>query len=244
MIRQSESIDKLSAAIIAARAEMPSVGKSGFNNFDKYTYAKLENYVAAVEDHLIKYQLMVITGSGKAEQLPERKNSKGGSEYVVRVSLAMRLLHSSGQWIEVEAVGEGQDRSDKGIYKAHTGARKYGYASLFGLATTDDQENHEDDKPPPKSQRDTPQAPPKENVRTVLGRVVAEWAGVGKDDVPAACRDFIGRSGLDPKTITDAEVERLTAQAKDFVTKGIRFPGPDTKPAGSAPTKRTASISG
>jgi len=37
-------------------------------------------------------------------------------------------------------VRAGQDRGDKAIYQAMTGAKKYGYAMLFSLPTTDDPE--------------------------------------------------------------------------------------------------------
>ena len=53
----------------------------------------------------------------------------------------MRLSHAeSGEWIEIDIIGEGYDRGDKAVYKAITGARKYGLACLFDLVTTDDPE--------------------------------------------------------------------------------------------------------
>jgi hypothetical protein len=57
------------------------------------------------------------------------------------VKVAVRILHESGEWVEASAWGEGQDRGDKAVYKAITGARKYGVASALGLATTDDPED-------------------------------------------------------------------------------------------------------
>lgn len=163
-MNQSESIDKLAGALVAAQADMPGIAKSGNNTFDKYTYAKLEDYVRAAHPILAKHGLGVVSSPESAESLPERKTKNGGSEYPVRVTVRMRIIHTSGQWIEVSACGEGQDRGDKGLYKAITGARKYGIASLFGLATTDDPEGTDGDGNPtggngqaaPPARRDTP----------------------------------------------------------------------------------------
>lgn len=245
MITQSESIDKISDALIQARAKMPMVGKGGFNPFDKYNYAKLDDYVKAVDDHLTAHDLTIITSSHNAESLPSRVTNNNKTEYPVRVRLTMRLVHKSGQWIQVEAVGEGQDRSDKGLYKAHTGARKYGYASLFGLATSDDPEETEQEPTQGRTQRDTPPAPENtENIRQRFAKTIKEWSGVEQSDVPDACRHFLTHNGCDPKTVTDEEVAKMNVIALACIGRKEKFPGVSAKPAGSAPVRRSASVVG
>jgi hypothetical protein len=151
-MRTSDSIDKIAAALVKAQSGIKAVGKGGYNTFDKYKYAKLEDYITATRDTLAANSLVIITGTPEIQPLDGRTTSKGNSENAVLVKLTMRLLHSSGQWIEIDQWGEGQDRGDKSTYKAVTGARKYGIANLLGLYTSDDPEDdggnsRNDDKP-------------------------------------------------------------------------------------------------
>jgi len=140
---QSESIAKLAEALVSAQSEFRNVSKSGENAYDHYRYAKLEDYIAVASPVLTKHGLSLISSVTEQIPLEDRKTAKGGIEHAVRIRLAMRIVHVSGEWIEADAYGEGQDRADKAIYKAITGARKYGYASALGLATTDDPEADE-----------------------------------------------------------------------------------------------------
>lgn len=140
---ESTPMSGLAKALARAQADFPSVGKSGTNLFDKYRYAMLEDYVTKVQPILAKHGLSVVT-SVLDVQSGEPRTTKGGTvEHVARVRIALRLIHESGEWIEATSWGEGQDRADKAIYKAITGARKYGLAALLGLATTDDPESDE-----------------------------------------------------------------------------------------------------
>ena len=139
-MNQSDSVDKLVPALLAARKAITPAKKGGRNDYDKYAYATHEDWHAAVMPHLLENGLLLSLSTVAVENLPDRTTKKGGTEYVVQVVCAARLWHSSGQWIEVQGPGQGQDRGDKGIYKAITGAAKYIYAQLFALPTTDDPE--------------------------------------------------------------------------------------------------------
>ena len=140
-MNHSETLDKIGPAMAAAQAEFGTVGKSGANTFDGYDYAKLEDYVDVVQAVMQKHGLSLIVGTTQQFQIETRQTKKGGQEYVVGVALEGMILHTSGQWVGVASQGQGQDRGDKGIYKAITGARKYLLASAFGLKTGDDPEN-------------------------------------------------------------------------------------------------------
>lgn len=142
-MQSSESLQKIAQAIADAQAEFKSVGMSGDNKFDRYTYAKLEDYVAAIKPILPKHGLSLITSVDEVVALNDRPTKNDGVQHAVRVKLTMRLMHTSGEWIETSSWGEGQDRADKAVYKAVTGGRKYALASALGLATGDDPENDE-----------------------------------------------------------------------------------------------------
>ena len=139
----SEQLDKLAPALVAAQAEMGKVTKAGRNDYDKYDYARLEDFVAVAGPVLAKHGLAMVSGAAIAKGDVARVTKKGNHENGTYVELDMVLLHESGQWLSVTSTGEGQDRADKGTYKAITGARKYGVAMVCGLVTTDDPEADE-----------------------------------------------------------------------------------------------------
>lgn len=196
-MRQSEQIDKVSAALVAARSKMRPVGKSGDNKFDKYRYAKLEDYIEATDSDIIANGLSVLTEVVGVETMETRPTKNGGNEYPVRVKLAVRLLHTSGQWIECDAFGEGQDRGDKGLYKAITGGRKYALACVFGLSTTDDPEATEGhDAAPPPAQRATPPKPPMSPVKTQLKNTVQTWGSLKPEQIGAAVKACAAKAGV------------------------------------------------
>jgi hypothetical protein len=148
-MKTSESIVNLAAALAEMQSDKKVISKSGNNKFDRYSYAMLEDYIRETKNVLAKHGFFIITSTSEALRLDNRTTKAGGSEHAVQVKLAVRLIHKSGEWIEVECLGEGQDRADKAIYKAITGARKYAIASLLGLATSDDPEADEENTPPP-----------------------------------------------------------------------------------------------
>lgn len=154
----SESQSKIAPALAKAQSQFKSVQKGGENTFDRYRYATLEDDVAAVGHVLADHGLCLLSSVEEVLPLEDRKTAKGGTEHAVRVRLSVRVLHESGEWVEATVWGEGQDRADKAVYKAITGARKYGLAAALNLATTDDPEQDEGDQRPRQPQQQ--QRPP------------------------------------------------------------------------------------
>lgn len=158
-MQSSESVAKISSAVAEAQAEFKAVSKSGFNAYDKYAYADLEDYVHATRPVLTKHGLAILSSAEEVVALNDRTTKNGGCEHAVRVKVNVRLMHTSGEWVECVAWGEGQDRADKAVYKAITGARKYGLALMLGLATSDDPERDEAVGQPNHNQVKAPPAP-------------------------------------------------------------------------------------
>jgi hypothetical protein len=127
-------------ALLKARKQLKPAKKGGTNTFDKYNYATLEDWHAAVMPALLDNGLILSLSTVSVENLEPRPTKKGGTEYAAQVVCEARLWHTSGQWLQVTGAGHGQDRADKGLYKAMTGAAKYIYAQMFALPTTDDPE--------------------------------------------------------------------------------------------------------
>lgn len=142
-MKTSEQIDKLMPALCNARKAIRPAGKSGENKYDKYDYATELDWHAAVVPALLAERIVLSMSCDQVENLPDRTTKNGGTEHCVQVLGSARVTHESGQWLEVNGAGQGQDRADKAVYKATTGLKKYLYALLFALPTTDDPERDE-----------------------------------------------------------------------------------------------------
>lgn len=131
-------MDAIYKALAAAQKDCSQVPKGGHNKFDNYDYARMEDYVATAQETLGKHGLAVICSIKSTDHITI-EGSK--TPYGARVEVEMTLLHESGQTLAITCRGEAFDRSDKAIFKAITGARKYGLAMLLNLGTCDDPED-------------------------------------------------------------------------------------------------------
>lgn len=125
MIRQSDTITKLSAALVAAQAEFTNAPKetAGQVGSAKRYYTDLPTLTDHVREPLAKHGLGYV-------QFP--CNSLSG-----HVGLVTRLLHESGEWLEDEysmPVGQGA----QGAGSALTYARRYALMAVLGIAADDD----------------------------------------------------------------------------------------------------------
>jgi hypothetical protein len=168
-----ETKSKLFTALTKAQAEVKAAGKSGENKFDHYKYAMLQDYWEAVQEPMSKNGLCFPVSVTAIERLDDRQTAKGGVERVVQVELTGYLCHESGESMEFKCYGEGQDRSDKAIYKAVTGGKKYLIASVFNIPTTDDPETDSDAER--GDQMD--QRPPADRRPATTGRPAPQTAG-------------------------------------------------------------------
>jgi hypothetical protein len=157
----SDSIDKLMPAIHAARKAMCPAYKSAENKFHRYRYANEVDWHDAVMPALLDNGLTMDFSIRDIENLPDRVNQKGNTEYVVRVTGTACVTHISGQWKKTACVGDGQSGDDKSVYIAITGMKKYGYSLMFALPTTDDPEHDDTIVPPSRTSGSDIATPPK-----------------------------------------------------------------------------------
>jgi len=68
----------------------------------------------------------------------ERRTASGKVEFAARVVLAVRVIHSSGQWIEILTAADAQDLEEKAVTKAFASARRNGLVQLLNLTSGDD----------------------------------------------------------------------------------------------------------
>ena len=132
-MNQSESIAKLSAALVKAQAEMSGAVKDSANPYFKSRYADLESVINAIKEPFAKYGLAYT-------QFPIN-DDKG-------VGVVTRLMHESGEWIEcgytlplgfVKKDGVVEPRLDpQSAGSAITYARRYALQAMAGIPAVDD----------------------------------------------------------------------------------------------------------
>lgn len=139
---------ELFAALARAIGKIKTVEKSGENAFHKYRYAT-EADIARVVSPILSAEGLCWLPSVSEVRTEELPGSKRG-ERLTTVTLEVLWCHSSGGTHLTRWQGQGVDQSDKGYYKAYTGALKYALLKTLLIATGDDPE--EDDAPPPPRQ--------------------------------------------------------------------------------------------
>jgi hypothetical protein len=143
----SESIDKVCQALFDARNEMEEVDKSARvqGGGASYPYATFRDYLVATSAAMKKHGLTVVfsvVDCSRDSYERTDKNGKTVTYFVSRVTVTARLFHVSGEWIEVQGIGEGHDTQDKACGKAQTYAKKYAMSLLFGLSANEDADKH------------------------------------------------------------------------------------------------------
>lgn len=145
MLRFSDKINELAAALAAAQAEITGAKKSSVNPHFKSKYADLEDAWDAIREVLPKNGLSVFQGGCTLA------DGKPG--------FATLLMHTSGQWSEGVLPLACKDPSDpQKIGSAVTYMRRYGLKAAVGLTDTDDDCN-DASRPgrPPVSQQGEPE---------------------------------------------------------------------------------------
>lgn len=124
--------------LVQVYARMKNVKKTGHNDFQNYDYTKEEDVLEALRPTLADVGLAVIpTVKGVDKQA--YTDNKGGGFFITRVQMEYLMIDiETGDYIITQFIGEGQDKADKGIYKAYTGANKYFLTKTFHIVSGDD----------------------------------------------------------------------------------------------------------
>jgi hypothetical protein len=118
-----------------------NAGKGG-----KYKYVGESDLISAIRPAMVEAGI-VFHCEGienvKHEEIRKVKEWEGKetvtTSFLVTGLFPFRFLHAaSGTWLDVRALGEGNDSLDKASYKAMTGALKYALRQTFIIETGDD----------------------------------------------------------------------------------------------------------
>jgi hypothetical protein len=124
--------------LLAVIQEIGTIPKRGYNSFNSYSYPLAEDIINAVRGPLAKHGILVYA-SLKDRAYEIIKTAQGKDAW--REAITLRFVVTDGESeITFDVPGEGQDFGDKAIFKAITGAEKYGLRLLLHLPFGDDPE--------------------------------------------------------------------------------------------------------
>jgi hypothetical protein len=144
MSKEGKAEKKLFAKLASVMEEVTNVPKNGYNQHFKYSYITEADLSDAIRPLLAKQGVGLLFEVVDVKQLENN---------ICQVQVCITLSDDETEK-KVTVFGHGQDKGDKGIYKAMTGAVKYWLYKTFLISTNDDPEQDEmgsgkskDDKP-------------------------------------------------------------------------------------------------
>lgn len=149
-MEKSDSIIKLSAALVKYHSTAIRIGKDATNPHFKNRYASLSQIIEGTEQQLAECGLAVI-------QLPEGENH-----------LRTILLHESGEYIAATYKMNPVRNDPQALGSAITYQRRYALGAILSLNIDDDDDGQEASKPPAKP---APQSKPARLVSEIMADV-------------------------------------------------------------------------
>jgi hypothetical protein len=113
-------------------AEVGRVPKRGYNDFHGYEYPLESDILDAIREKLADRNVM---------WFPSVENVTREGTLTTLIGRVEFVDAESGEVRSVGMVGTGEDKGDKGVYKAFTGAVKYCLLKTFMISTGDDPES-------------------------------------------------------------------------------------------------------
>lgn len=143
-------LSKLFKKLVGIMQIAEKVKKTGFNKGQRYQYATEADIIEVVRKGLIDNSIMIFTSSKvrSVDKVYKYDTSKSGEYQICGESIVTTLdtEHTfadaeTGETFSITGSGQGWDSTDKGSYKALTGAVKYMLSKNFLIPSQDDPEN-------------------------------------------------------------------------------------------------------
>lgn len=111
--------------------EIGRVDKKGYNSFHKYHYVTESDLTDAIRDKLSSRGVLIIPSLESVQH----------DDTLTTASMVFTFVDSeTGEKHEAKWAGTGDDKGDKGLYKAYTGSLKYFLMKMFLISQGDDPE--------------------------------------------------------------------------------------------------------
>jgi len=131
MTSENPPVD-LYKALIAAKKQIPEMGKTTTAPGLPYKYRSYEYMVAKIEPILEEHGIFIFAHTVSSEE------GLDGKMRTVTIAVDYTLVHAeTGQSFTNRFYGKGMDSSDKAMTKAYTYARKVMLLQVFGIADED-----------------------------------------------------------------------------------------------------------
>ena len=172
----------MSAIYKAINAVMQEVGyaqKTGkvSGNYASYSFAGEADLLAAIRPAMVTHGLMILPGEVIDWRQSQYTTNKGSQMNRSDLIMRYRLVHTSGESIDLTTLGCGTDSGDKDPAKAMTIAFKYALRQAFAIETGDDpdKESHEPIQATPQISQPRPQRNPRpQRTQDALSQIEAE----------------------------------------------------------------------
>jgi len=124
-MQTSESIDQIGAALAKAQGALSNVAKGKTAKAGKYSYsyANIADVLEVVREAASSNGLAYVQSAEPVDNL---------------LRMTCRLIHDSGQWIEVYTSASPGDWSPQSVGSCETYLRRYQLIKVFGVAAEDD----------------------------------------------------------------------------------------------------------
>lgn len=121
-------------AVAEVMKEVSSVGKEGFNSFDKYNFRGIDGVMNAVGPALRKHGVVTIP---VIDEIVHGTTTTGKGAVMTQIRLKMRLqwYGPAGDHVDTVVWGEAFDRGDKATAKAHSVAYRTAVLQTLCLPT-------------------------------------------------------------------------------------------------------------
>jgi hypothetical protein len=128
----------LAKKILAVQRGAANIPKNGYNDFHKYYYVLAADAVEAIRELCVANKLVITTLGVNGVTKVAEVTTKNSVSLIFEVHITYAVTDpDSGESVTFDWVGHGADPMDKGIFKAFTGAQKYGIMQFFMVAGDD-----------------------------------------------------------------------------------------------------------
>ncbi len=140
--------------LVAVMADVGAIGKGQENKFDKYKFRGIDDVYNAVQPALVTHGVVVVPQTIDCS-MDTYETTKGATMQRAVVKVAHVFYAEDGSSLEATTMGEGADRGDKAINKAHSSAFK---TALFQALCIPTEEKSDSENDSPEGQKSRTQA--------------------------------------------------------------------------------------
>jgi hypothetical protein len=132
-MKTSDTITKISSALVKAQGELNAVSKDGKNPHFGKKYATMQNIVESTRETLRKHGLAIVQSFDETDG--------------TYINLDTTLLHESGEWMCGRLTLRPDKTDPQRMGSAATYARRYAYSAILGIVTDEDDDGNASSQP-------------------------------------------------------------------------------------------------